>query len=107
MAQAAAAGLDVAVWTVNDPALAARMLDLGVAGIVTDYPDRMRRAVAGARAASCPTRRPSRPAQAGRRLTGTAHSQPLRRKPRYSSTQAVTITAEHGRIAPDLRWSRA
>ncbi|MEV4567328.1 glycerophosphodiester phosphodiesterase family protein [Nonomuraea sp. NPDC049419] len=42
MAQARAAGLDVAVWTVNDPALAARMLDLGAAGIVTDYPDRMR-----------------------------------------------------------------
>lgn len=42
MGQAAAAGLDVAVWTVNDQALGARMLDLGVAGIVTDYPDRMR-----------------------------------------------------------------
>ncbi|MGI5284960.1 glycerophosphodiester phosphodiesterase family protein [Nonomuraea polychroma] len=42
MAQAAAAGLDVAVWTVNEAALAERMLDLGVAGIVTDYPDRMR-----------------------------------------------------------------
>ncbi|MEV4111479.1 glycerophosphodiester phosphodiesterase family protein [Nonomuraea sp. NPDC049695] len=42
MAQANAAGLDVAVWTVNETALAARMLDLGVAGIVTDYPDRMR-----------------------------------------------------------------
>ncbi|MEV1246541.1 glycerophosphodiester phosphodiesterase family protein [Nonomuraea sp. NPDC052129] len=42
MAQVAAAELDVAVWTVNDKALAARMLDLGVAGIVTDYPDRMR-----------------------------------------------------------------
>ncbi len=42
MARAADAGLDVAVWTVNDPALAGRMLDLGVAGIVTDYPDRMR-----------------------------------------------------------------
>lgn len=42
MAQAAAAGLDVAVWTVNDTALAARMLDLGVSGVVTDYPDRMR-----------------------------------------------------------------
>ncbi|MFI7449856.1 glycerophosphodiester phosphodiesterase family protein [Nonomuraea sp. NPDC049714] len=42
MSQAAAAGLDVAVWTVNDHALAARMLDLGVSGIVTDYPDRMR-----------------------------------------------------------------
>ncbi|MEU8320955.1 glycerophosphodiester phosphodiesterase family protein [Nonomuraea sp. NPDC048881] len=42
MAQAAAAGLDVAVWTVNDQALASRLIDLGVAGIVTDYPDRMR-----------------------------------------------------------------
>jgi glycerophosphoryl diester phosphodiesterase len=42
MAQAAAAGLDVAVWTVNEAGLAGRMLDLGVAGIVTDYPDRMR-----------------------------------------------------------------
>ncbi|MER7367224.1 glycerophosphodiester phosphodiesterase family protein [Nonomuraea wenchangensis] len=42
MAQAAAAELDVAVWTVNDVALGARMLDLGVSGIVTDYPDRMR-----------------------------------------------------------------
>ncbi|MGI5268384.1 glycerophosphodiester phosphodiesterase family protein [Nonomuraea sp. CA-218870] len=42
MSQAAAAGLDVAVWTVNDTALGARMLDLGVSGIVTDYPDRMR-----------------------------------------------------------------
>ncbi|MDA0631795.1 glycerophosphodiester phosphodiesterase family protein [Nonomuraea sp. MCN248] len=42
MSQAAAAGLDVAVWTVNDTALGARLLDLGVSGIVTDYPDRMR-----------------------------------------------------------------
>ncbi|WP_345566472.1 glycerophosphodiester phosphodiesterase family protein [Nonomuraea rosea] len=42
MTQAAAAELDVAVWTVNEAALAGRMLDLGVAGIVTDYPDRMR-----------------------------------------------------------------
>ncbi|MEO3793313.1 glycerophosphodiester phosphodiesterase family protein [Nonomuraea sp. B10E15] len=42
MAQVGAAGLDVAVWTVNDTELAGRMLDLGVAGIVTDYPDRMR-----------------------------------------------------------------
>ncbi|MEU0563821.1 glycerophosphodiester phosphodiesterase family protein [Nonomuraea sp. NPDC005983] len=42
MSQAAAAGLDVAVWTVNDTELGGRMLDLGVTGIVTDYPDRMR-----------------------------------------------------------------
>ncbi|WP_084955718.1 glycerophosphodiester phosphodiesterase family protein [Thermoactinospora rubra] len=42
MAQAAAAGLPVVVWTVNTADLAGRMIDLGVAGIVTDYPDRMR-----------------------------------------------------------------
>ncbi|GHH71995.1 glycerophosphoryl diester phosphodiesterase [Streptosporangium violaceochromogenes] len=36
------AGLPLVVWTVNDPGRAAEMLDLGVAGIVTDYPDRMR-----------------------------------------------------------------
>ena len=42
MERASAAGLDVAVWTVNEVGLAGRMLDLGVAGVVTDYPDRMR-----------------------------------------------------------------
>ncbi|MER7132486.1 glycerophosphodiester phosphodiesterase family protein [Streptosporangium saharense] len=41
-AGAARAGLPLVVWTVNDPARAARMLDLGAAGVVTDYPDRMR-----------------------------------------------------------------
>ena len=34
-------GMPVVVWTVNDPEEAGRMIDLGVAGIVTDYPDRM------------------------------------------------------------------
>ncbi|MCW2881686.1 MAG: glycerophosphoryl diester phosphodiesterase [Sphaerisporangium sp.] len=42
MARAAKAGLTVAVWTVNEPEEASRMIDLGVKGIVTDYPDRMR-----------------------------------------------------------------
>ncbi|RBQ21392.1 glycerophosphodiester phosphodiesterase [Spongiactinospora rosea] len=42
MAQAARAGLPVVPWTVNDPADAARLIDMGVAGLVTDYPDRMR-----------------------------------------------------------------
>ncbi|WP_308249825.1 glycerophosphodiester phosphodiesterase family protein [Sphaerisporangium fuscum] len=42
MSQASAAGLPVAVWTVNDPDEASRMIDLGVAAVVTDYPDRMR-----------------------------------------------------------------
>ena len=32
----------VTPWTVNDPAAMARFIDLGVDGIVTDYPDRAR-----------------------------------------------------------------
>ncbi|MEV4293519.1 glycerophosphodiester phosphodiesterase family protein [Microbispora rosea] len=43
MAGAARQGLPVVVWTVNEPDEAARLIDLGAAGIVTDYPDRMRR----------------------------------------------------------------
>jgi len=37
-------GLKVVVWTANDPKDIARMLDLGVDGIISDYPDRLRRA---------------------------------------------------------------
>lgn len=33
-------GLDVQVWTVNDPAEMARLIEWGVDGLVTDYPDR-------------------------------------------------------------------
>ncbi|WP_406319392.1 glycerophosphodiester phosphodiesterase family protein [Streptosporangium sp. NBC_01639] len=40
--QAEKAELPLAVWTVNEPERAAELLDLGVAGVVTDYPDRMR-----------------------------------------------------------------
>ncbi len=43
MTGAARRGLPVVVWTVNEPDEAARLIDMGVAGIVTDYPDRMRR----------------------------------------------------------------
>ncbi|MBX6383918.1 MAG: glycerophosphodiester phosphodiesterase, partial [Microbispora sp.] len=43
MAAADRQGLPVVVWTVNEPDEAARLIDMGVAGIVTDYPDRMRR----------------------------------------------------------------
>jgi glycerophosphoryl diester phosphodiesterase len=35
-------GLRVTVWTVNDPAAMSAFIDLGVDGIVTDYPDRAR-----------------------------------------------------------------
>lgn len=41
--EAQSLGLKVLVWTVNDPAVAARMLDAGVDGLITDRPDLMRR----------------------------------------------------------------
>jgi glycerophosphoryl diester phosphodiesterase len=34
-------GVEVHAWTINDEASMARMLDLGVDGIITDYPDRL------------------------------------------------------------------
>lgn len=40
--QAKAAGLKVIPWTVNDPATMAHLIELGVDGIITDYPDRLR-----------------------------------------------------------------
>ncbi len=39
-------GLKVVVWTVNDPADMAALIALGVDGIITDYPDRLRRVMA-------------------------------------------------------------
>jgi len=40
--EARALGLRVIVWTVNDPARIAALLELGVDGIISDYPDRVR-----------------------------------------------------------------
>jgi glycerophosphoryl diester phosphodiesterase len=40
--EAKALGLTVLAWTVNEPAQIARAMDLGVDGIVTDRPDRVR-----------------------------------------------------------------
>ncbi len=42
MRRAHAAGLQVHVWTVNDPKIMAAMLDLGVDGIMTDQIEALR-----------------------------------------------------------------
>ncbi len=44
--EAEQAGLKVVVWTVNEPHDIARMIDFGVDGIISDYPDRLRRIAA-------------------------------------------------------------
>jgi glycerophosphoryl diester phosphodiesterase len=41
--KAHALGLRVVTWTVNDEARMGQLIDLGVDGIITDYPDRLRR----------------------------------------------------------------
>ena len=44
--EAHAIGLTVLPWTVNDPADMARLIDMKVDGLITDYPDRARRVMA-------------------------------------------------------------
>ena len=44
--EARALGLKVLPWTVNEPAEMARLVDLGVDGLITDYPDRLRKVLA-------------------------------------------------------------
>ena len=60
LTEAHALGLRVVVWTVNEPADIEAMLDLGVDGIISDYPDRVREAMAG-RGLPLPPRVPARP----------------------------------------------
>jgi glycerophosphoryl diester phosphodiesterase len=44
--EAHALGLKVVAWTVNDPPHIERMMDWGVDGLISDYPDRVRAAMA-------------------------------------------------------------
>ena len=53
-------GLDVVAWTVNDPTDMESLIEMGVDGIITDYPDRLRR-VAGARGIPLPEPTPVAP----------------------------------------------
>jgi glycerophosphoryl diester phosphodiesterase len=45
-AEAKALGLKLLPWTVNDPERMAQLIDLGVDGLITDYPDRLRKVLA-------------------------------------------------------------
>jgi len=60
MAEAKTLGLTVIPWTVNTPADMDAMLALGVDGIITDYPDRLRTQMA-ARGLPLPPQRPVAP----------------------------------------------
>ena len=55
--EAHALGLTVLAWTVNEPAQIARMMDLGVDGIVSDRPDLVRQEMQR-RGMALPTPRP-------------------------------------------------
>ncbi|MGU3291992.1 glycerophosphodiester phosphodiesterase family protein [Williamsia sp. M5A3_1d] len=46
VADAHRAGLEVIPWTVDDPATMAHFIDLGVDGMITDHPDRLRAVLA-------------------------------------------------------------
>ena len=46
MADAKAPGLRVIPWTVNERADMERLIDLGVDGLISDYPDRLRAVLA-------------------------------------------------------------
>ena len=58
--EAQQAGLKVVVWTVNSEADMERMFDLGVDGIISDYPDLLRKAAA-ARGLALPAATPVTP----------------------------------------------
>lgn len=46
VSQAHARGLKVVPWTCDDPATVRALMDMGVDGIITNYPDRVRQIMA-------------------------------------------------------------
>jgi glycerophosphoryl diester phosphodiesterase len=60
ISEAHSLGLLVVVWTVNKPADIARMIDIGVDGIISDHPETLRQ-VAGERGIALPRGSPVTP----------------------------------------------
>jgi glycerophosphoryl diester phosphodiesterase len=60
ISEARSLGLKVVVWTVNKPADIARMIDIGVDGIISDHPDLLRK-VAGENGVALPAGSPVKP----------------------------------------------
>ena len=60
LARAHALGLEVVVWTVNEPPEMRRLIELGVDGIISDFPDRLR-TVASEMESVLPARTPVAP----------------------------------------------
>jgi len=58
--EAQALGLKVVVWTLNEPAEMRRMIEWGVDGVISDYPDRLRK-VAGEMGIPLPSATPVTP----------------------------------------------
>jgi len=60
ISEARSLGLKVVVWTVNKPADIARMIDIGVDGIISDHPDLLRK-IAGEKGVALPAGSPVKP----------------------------------------------
>ncbi len=96
-------GIKVVPWTIDDPATMHKLIDDGVDGIITDYPDRLRtvaaergyRLPAGVRVAAGHPGRTAAHGRCGRRTrsprSGTRW--PTRTCPRWSWTPASARTA--------------
>jgi glycerophosphoryl diester phosphodiesterase len=60
ISEARSLGLKVVVWTVNKPEDIARMIDIGVDGIISDHPDLLRK-IAGEKGVALPKGSPVKP----------------------------------------------
>ncbi len=93
--KAHAAGMKVIPWTIDDPATSNKLIDDGVDGLITDYPDRLREVLAARAPASDLVPRPGpQPRAAGRdlqRLAEPAGRRRARRRPLSRDRRAGAV----------------